>query len=96
MTSFQCDTSIWEVYFFGPKSTLFLLKYAKLYLFVVVEDLTTIFSVFDIFRKIIANNCNKQAGAELCQAQGLAKLTASFNLLVAIYFNMKDSEWLIY
>ena len=37
------DTSIWEVYFFGPKSILFLLKYAQIYFFVAIEDITTEF-----------------------------------------------------
>ena len=35
------DTSTLEVYFFRPKSILFLLKYAKIYFFVVIKDMTT-------------------------------------------------------
>ena len=48
-------TSIREVYFFGPKSILFLLKYAQIYFFVAIEDITTEFwAKFGISRKIIA------------------------------------------
>ena len=35
------DTSTLEVYFFRPKSILFLLKYAKIYFFVVIKYMTT-------------------------------------------------------
>ena len=48
-------TSIREVYFFGPKSILFLLKYAQIYFFVAIEDISTEFwAKFGISRKIIA------------------------------------------
>ena len=60
-------TSIREVYFFGPKSILFLLKYAQIYFFVAIEDITTEFwAKFGISRKIIAgvNKKQEQAGAE--------------------------------
>ena len=49
------STSIREVYFFGHKSILFLLKYAQIYFFVAIEDITTEFGAkFGISRKLLA------------------------------------------